>query len=464
MSARFWPMTRGHIITSGFGARWGTTHWGTDFGRDGGSANLPVFAVQGGTVIMVGPASGFGQWVVLDHPAGDGGGTTVYGHVLPEVTLGQRVEAGQRIARINPDSTTNGGVAPHLHLEWHRYVWVPVVNGKAPDRLDPVGMLHGAAYPGETPSLVPDSAPQGGDIQWGLDLSNHQGDFDFAQARREGFTWVTHKVTEGSWRDPKWPRAREQMREHFPGAFGGYVYCHVENDPQREADWLLDHLGDPSIPVQIDYEDLDGKGVPSVADLVARVDAYLARGVTLLPIYIPRWYWRDRMGAGSLAPLRDRGLTLWNSDYVNGSDVASRLYPGDGYKGWAPFAVDAPDIAFLQFSEKGKVAGQSVDVNAYRGSEAQLRAIFFGKPTPEEDDLTPEQAQMLAEVHRELTQRHPSRSLYRHTSEPIDTVAGFAINADARAHEALVEVRQLAAKVDELTKATPAPGAGTPAA
>ncbi|GEM_PF-4443642 len=142
---RYWPLERGHMITSEFGQRWGTVHWGVDFGWEGGSAGRPVYAVQGGTVWAVGPASGFGQWVVLDHPTEDGSGTTVYGHVIPEVSLGQRVEAGQRIARINPDSNSNGGVAPHLHLEWHRYVW----SQPGADRLNPLPLLAGAQYPNE---------------------------------------------------------------------------------------------------------------------------------------------------------------------------------------------------------------------------------------------------------------------------------------------------------------------------
>ncbi|MCD5419797.1 M23 family metallopeptidase [Rhodococcus pyridinivorans] len=158
MAPKYWPLARGHMVTDTFGWRaWRAgTHWGMDFGREGGSGGLPVFAVQGGTVVNLGPASGFGQWIVLDHPTDDGGGTTVYGHIIPEVRLGQRVEAGQRIAHINPDPTTNGGtsqrpMAPHLHLEWHRAVWSPT----GPDRLDPLPLLAGALFPGETPSPAP---------------------------------------------------------------------------------------------------------------------------------------------------------------------------------------------------------------------------------------------------------------------------------------------------------------------
>ena len=110
------PVNEGFYVTSGFGPRWGSIHYGVDFGRNGGSGGHPVFAVKDGTVTAAGPASGFGQWVTVDHPASNGGGLTVYGHVIPEVRAGQSVREGQRIARINPDSRTNGGVAPHLHL------------------------------------------------------------------------------------------------------------------------------------------------------------------------------------------------------------------------------------------------------------------------------------------------------------------------------------------------------------
>ncbi|KAA0916472.1 M23 family metallopeptidase [Dietzia sp. ANT_WB102] len=145
------PVDNGFYVTSGFGPRWGTFHYGTDFGRGGGSGGHPVYAVKDGTVTASGPASGFGQWVNVDHPASNGGGLTVYGHVIPEVRVGQSVTEGQRIARINPDSRTNGGVAPHLHLEWHRYVWSP----PGPDRLDPMAMLAGARWPGTPPKKEP---------------------------------------------------------------------------------------------------------------------------------------------------------------------------------------------------------------------------------------------------------------------------------------------------------------------
>lgn len=144
------PVQKGFYVTSHFGQRSGGFHWGTDFGLAGGSGGKPVFAVKDGTVTRAGAASGFGRWVTIDHPASNGGGETIYGHIVPEVHPGQRVREGQCIGRIDPDSRTNGGVAPHLHLEWHRYSWVP----PGPNRLNPEHMLKGARWVGDTPAPV----------------------------------------------------------------------------------------------------------------------------------------------------------------------------------------------------------------------------------------------------------------------------------------------------------------------
>lgn len=158
MARRVWPLNRGCMVTDTFRPPDRRDHWGIDIGWPGGSGGLPVFAAQGGTVTRAGTASGFGWWVVLDHPTEDGSGTTVYGHIIPEVTAGQRVEAGERIARINPDSNTNGGVPPHCHFEVHRSVWVD----PGPDRLDPLPWLAAAGWPNEP---VRDPDPQ--DALWG---------------------------------------------------------------------------------------------------------------------------------------------------------------------------------------------------------------------------------------------------------------------------------------------------------
>ncbi|AKK10683.1 M23 family metallopeptidase [Corynebacterium uterequi] len=96
-------------FTSGFGPRWGRFHYGIDIANPIGT---PIRAVMDGTVIATGPASGFGNWVVIKH---DGGEKSVYGHMAQwDVSVGQRVEAGQVIAYIGNEGRSTG---PHLHFE-----------------------------------------------------------------------------------------------------------------------------------------------------------------------------------------------------------------------------------------------------------------------------------------------------------------------------------------------------------
>ena len=96
-------------FTSGFGSRWGTTHYGVDIANRIGT---PILAVTDGTVIEAGPASGFGLWVRIQH---DDGTVSVYGHVDSfSVHEGQRVKAGEQIARMGNRGYSTG---PHLHFE-----------------------------------------------------------------------------------------------------------------------------------------------------------------------------------------------------------------------------------------------------------------------------------------------------------------------------------------------------------
>lgn len=146
------PVDKGFYVTSGFGPRDGGFHWGTDFGRNGGSGGYPVYAVKDGVVTRSGPASGFGSWITVDHPAEVGGGLTVYGHIIPELGVNTPVREGQRIGRIHPTKGPgNGWVDPHLHFEWHRFVW----SQPGPDRLNPEVMLAGARWPGDVPAPAP---------------------------------------------------------------------------------------------------------------------------------------------------------------------------------------------------------------------------------------------------------------------------------------------------------------------
>ena len=96
-------------FTSGFGARWGTTHYGIDIAN---AIGTPIYAASDGTVIDAGPASGFGLWVRIQLADGT---IQVYGHMNTfSVHVGQKVSCGQQIAEIGERGQATG---PHLHFE-----------------------------------------------------------------------------------------------------------------------------------------------------------------------------------------------------------------------------------------------------------------------------------------------------------------------------------------------------------
>lgn len=111
-------------FTSGFGARWGTSHNGVDIAN---AIGTPILSVMDGTVVEAGPASGFGLWVRVQHADGT---ITVYGHVNTiDVRQGAAVKAGQQIATMGNRGQSTG---PHLHFE----VWVG-----GSQKINPVGWL-----------------------------------------------------------------------------------------------------------------------------------------------------------------------------------------------------------------------------------------------------------------------------------------------------------------------------------
>ncbi|GAA3018215.1 M23 family metallopeptidase [Actinokineospora globicatena] len=96
-------------FTSGFGARWGVTHYGVDIANRIGT---PIVSVADGVVIEAGTASGFGLWVRVQHADGT---VSIYGHVNDYVVReGQKVKAGQLIAHVGNRGQSTG---PHLHFE-----------------------------------------------------------------------------------------------------------------------------------------------------------------------------------------------------------------------------------------------------------------------------------------------------------------------------------------------------------
>ncbi len=117
----------GARLTSGYGSRWGTFHYGIDLAAP---MRTPEYAAADGVVLRAGAAGGFGLAVYILHDNGD---VTVYGHMDKIlVEPGDYVDAGDTIALLGNRGQSTG---PHLHFEVHK----GGIDGK---RIDPVLWLR----------------------------------------------------------------------------------------------------------------------------------------------------------------------------------------------------------------------------------------------------------------------------------------------------------------------------------
>lgn len=108
-----WPVPGFYNISSPFGTRNGSMHWGTDI--SGGGQNISgakVVAANDGKVIISGTGRLEGNYVVIDH---GGNITTRYLHLSRrDVNVGDEVKKGQTIGAVG---STGNSTGPHLHYE-----------------------------------------------------------------------------------------------------------------------------------------------------------------------------------------------------------------------------------------------------------------------------------------------------------------------------------------------------------
>lgn len=443
------PVAQGFFVTSPFGPRAGGYHWGTDYGRGGGSGGHPIFAVKDGTVTRAGKAAGFGRWITIDHPASNGGGETVYGHIIPEVRVGQKVKEGQRIGRIDPNPNTNGGVAPHLHFEWHRYSWTL----PGPDRLNPEHMLRGAKWPGESTPLI---RKRVGVEIFGVDVSEHQDGMSLKQAKAEGIDFVILRLCDGTYRDKTF-HSHLQDAEEAGLLISTYWYLRAPSEGTtiaQQVDVIDKQMnGRRDLSVWIDVESVG----PGNSKLLTKHDVHEAkrelekRGYTVAGIYSGAWYW-EHMPGGEPS-MQDLG-NLWVSHYGQRNAFGNyrTIYAnegGSGHPGWRyPLGDKLPNI--LQYGSNGLVAGKYVDVNAFKGTRAELARIFgYTTPTPTKqpsflEELMTEQVksyvnktkEFAASVALSLIDRQVWETrvlllgLYRALNIDPDALIGAAITAD----------------------------------
>ena len=93
-------------------------------------------------------------------------------------------------------------------------------------------------------------------------------------------------------------------------------------------------------------------------------------------------YWENRIRPGE--PDSHEFGAFWVAAYgTNPRGVPSAIYPGNAHRQWGyPLGNQRPVL--WQFGSNALVAGFAVDINAFRGTKAQLKALFYGEPVKSE--------------------------------------------------------------------------------
>jgi len=397
---RYWPLGSGRIITSPFGPRPGEFHTGVDFGFPGGSGNQPVYAIDGGRVLYAGAAQGYGGpdpagWLVV---LADDGTCWEYGHVLRRANVGQRVEAGQIIAVINPSSASNGGVAPHLHLSL-------MPNGyNSATKQDPMPRLAGARDP-DKPVPPITKEPIVGDPVWlpdvlraeGLRCDIYPGAFERGHGDF-GDIWGVLCHHTGSFGET--PRG---IAEHPSLGLASQLYLSRDGVYTLCGVGVAWHAGNGSYP---------GVGTNNGNQKLIGIEAANDGGGTPGKPHRSSWsdVQYDAYVRGVAAILRKLG------------QPASHAI---GHKEWAGAA-------------QGKWDPGAIDMNIFRGDvAARLTA-----PGGEDMAAVPqaEWAEALDLLRQVAKFRRKSRSPFRWPGEgEVDTIAGFAWWSDANIHVQLIE-------------------------
>ncbi|WP_051179659.1 glycoside hydrolase family 25 protein [Nocardia concava] len=202
---------------------------------------------------------------------------------------------------------------------------------------------------------------------WGIDISGWQAGIDLDQVAAEGFSAVIAKASQGS--EYRSPAYAAQKAGALRNGLRFMAYHYVEDGPPA-ADQVDNFEGaepDRRVSVMLDHEEGSGD-----AEVLRAVHAeFVRRGYRVAVTYLPRWYWSGHIGSPDLSGLPSLMASAYGDDEPG---YASDLYPGDNALGWMPYGGNT--VALLQFTKRARVAGLEIDAWAFRGTAAQLDALF----------------------------------------------------------------------------------------
>lgn len=220
------------------------------------------------------------------------------------------------------------------------------------------------------------------------DISHHQQDINIQSIKNAGAAALIARVgqgagrrmnggTYGTTRDRKWMR---NLAEAKRVGLTIVPYWYVGNliSPDENARLAKEWVGDQNLPWMIDHEDASG----NISFYRRVISAFKNHGMRVVLGYLPEWYYMA-IGRGDLS----FGPPLVNSRYpstTGGTPTAiwNRVREW-GYEAWDSYGGQS--VALWQFTNKASMAGQAIDMSAFRGTKQELLSLLGGA---KEDDVS----------------------------------------------------------------------------
>lgn len=250
---------------------------------------------------------------------------------------------------------------------------------------------------------------------FGPDISSYQAGLDLSRLAAASF--VIAKTTEGTYYTDADYQGWRLQAARLGKPFVWYHFLSGESAAGQAAHTAA-NVGDPGLPGMLDAEPA-GSFSPTLAQILAYIDAAHAAGLNLRLVYLPYWYWQQ-IGSPDLSPIAARGVQLVSSAYPGGPGGPAALYPGDVAAGWQAYGGMTPVL--YQFTNQASDGGQPLDYNAFRGSVAGLQQILGG------DDMLLTQADVDAVVSGVLAKlpAATAKATYEYGEESV-TVGGQVV-------------------------------------
>lgn len=209
---------------------------------------------------------------------------------------------------------------------------------------------------------------------FGPDGSRWQDGIHLTDADAQGIGFALWRASIGTRTDATFATFRDWFKAHLvPFSAYHFVYPTGRYPAAEQAATLASAVGDPSIPVMLDWES-DGSLKPTFDDALRVADALRAIGYRVPLLYTGGWYWSS-MGRPTLA---GHGFDLVKSDYdTNPAGRPLDVYAqrgGDNDTDWS--GLGGLDTRFLQFGSRVQWGDRLMDMNAFRGSAAELGGCF----------------------------------------------------------------------------------------